>query len=263
MSEVANDSAFLHFQNVSFSYPGHEKLVLDNIHLKIKKGEMVVIVGDNGAGKSTLAKLITRMYDPSKGQIIFNGTDIKEFNIEEYRKNLAVVNQDFSRFPNTARENIGFGDLSNINDDHDIYKAAEGAGIRELLENLEYDLDTPLTKQLDKGIDLSGGQWQRISIARALMRKDQSEIVILDEPTASLDPNTEYDIFNILKEMAKESIAIVISHRLALATMADYIVVMKDGKIIEFGDHQELMEERGEYYSQFTKQSSSYILSNE
>lgn len=261
MDEVTNnESTFLSFQSVSFSYPGNNRLVLDDINLNINKGELVVIVGDNGSGKTTLAKLITRMYDPTEGEINFNGVDIKEFNITEYRKRIAVVNQDFSKFPNTARENIGFGYLSKLNEDPDIYKAAEGAGLSEMLKNLEAGIDTPLTKQLENGIDLSGGQWQRISIARALMRREQSDIILLDEPTASLDPNTEHDIFNILKEMSKEKIAIVISHRLALATMADHIVVMKKGRIIEFGDHQELMERQGDYHSLFTKQSSSYLV---
>lgn len=249
----------LDFSNVSFSYPGNQEKVLNNINLTINHGEMVVIVGENGAGKTTLSKLISRLYDPSEGTIKWNGVDIKQLPLDDLREKIAVVNQDYARFPTSARENIAFGSLSHLQEDEIILGAAEGAGLKNVLERLDDGLDTPLSKQLDNGIDLSGGQWQRISIARALIREVQSEILLLDEPTASLDPNTEHEIFHILSEMAKDKIAIVISHRLALARKADKVVVMEKGEIVEIGSHEELMKKEGLYYALFTRQASSYF----
>lgn len=257
-AEGANPSTSVEIRGVSFSYPGSDKNALEDINLSLRSGEMVVIVGENGAGKTTLAKLLCRLYDPRDGTITWDGRDIRSMELNELRDSIAIVNQDYARFPVSARENIGFGLLSKLADEEEIRRAAEGARIWRAIERLPRGLDTPLSKQLEDGIDLSGGQWQRVAIARALMRHSRSRLVILDEPTAALDPRTEHEVFGIFREMARDKIAVVISHRLALVRLAHTVVVMEDGRIVETGSHNELMTKAGSYYTMFTRQASSY-----
>ncbi|MFD0712766.1 ABC transporter ATP-binding protein [Paenibacillus sp. GCM10027626] len=254
----ANHTAGITISGVSFSYPGSNRDVLKDIYLSVDPGEMVVIVGENGAGKTTLTKLLCRLYDPNEGAIIWGGRDIRTLDINELRNKIAVVNQDFSRFPATVRENIGYGFLEFLENDREIMRAAEKVGIKAIIESLPKVLETPLSKELEDGVDLSGGQWQRMAIARALLRYEQAEILLLDEPTASLDPNTEHDVFQLFREMTEGKISFVVSHRLSLARHADKIVVMDGGKIVEIGSHEELMDKKELYYTMFTKQASSY-----
>ncbi|MCA1994323.1 MAG: ATP-binding cassette domain-containing protein, partial [Coleofasciculus sp. S288] len=176
----------------------------------------------------------------------------------EVRSRSGVVMQDYARFPVTVRENVGFGSLSKLQDDRAIKNAIAQAGITQILERLERGLETPLGKQLENGVDLSGGQWQRIAIARALMRLSQAELVLFDEPTAALDPKTEHEIYNIFRSIAEGRIAVVVSHRLALAKLADRVVVLENGRIIETGTHDELIALGGQYHLMFTRQASSY-----
>ncbi len=220
---------------------------------------MLVLVGENGAGKTTLGKLLGRLYDPTSGTIAWNGKDLRSYSLAYVRSRIAVVMQDYARFPSTVRENVGFGDLLSLSDDTAINEAISEAGISAKVNSLAAGLETPLGKQLEDGIDLSGGQWQRIAIARALMRLSTAEVLIFDEPTAALDPKTEHEIYSIFRQIAAGKTTIVISHRLGLAKIADRIAVMENGKIAEIGTHDELIASNGIYCSMFTRQASSYI----
>jgi len=244
---------------VSFAYPGSDKLAVRDVNLRIRPGELVVVVGENGGGKTTLAKLLCRLYDPQNGAILWDGTDIRAMDLAVLRREIAVVNQDFARFPATLRENIEFGAVEQMGNNDSVLRAADGAMLELMIERLPRGLDTPLSKQLEHGIEPSGGQWQRIALARALMREPQSKLVLLDEPTAALDPKTEHEMLGLFRNMARDKIAIVISHRLALARLAHQVVVMEHGRIIELGTHEQLMERKGVYQTLFMQQASSYL----
>jgi ATP-binding cassette subfamily B protein len=253
------DKIGIEIKHLSFCYPGSNKSTVEDINLTINPGEMLVLVGENGAGKTTLGKLLGRLYDPTSGTIAWNGKDLRSYSLAYVRSRIAVVMQDYARFPSTVRENVGFGDLLSLSDDTAINEAISEAGIAAKVNSLEQGLETPLGKQLEDGIDLSGGQWQRIAIARALMRLSTAEVLIFDEPTAALDPKTENEIYSIFRQIAAGKTTIVISHRLGLAKIADRIAVMENGKIAEIGTHDELIASNGIYCSMFTRQASSYI----
>ncbi|MEG4800202.1 ABC transporter ATP-binding protein [Microcoleus sp. ARI1-B5] len=253
------DKIGIEIKHLSFCYPGSNKSTVEDINLTINPGEMLVLVGENGAGKTTLGKLLGRLYDPTSGTIAWNGKDLRSYSLAYVRSRIAVVMQDYARFPSTVRENVGFGDLLSLSDDTAINEAISEAGIAAKVNTLEQGLETPLGKQLEDGIDLSGGQWQRIAIARALMRLSTAEVLIFDEPTAALDPKTEHEIYSIFRQIAAGKTTIVISHRLGLAKIADRIAVMENGKIAEIGTHDELIASNGIYCAMFTRQASSYI----
>ena len=258
-SDVKKDKIGIEIKHLSFCYPGSNKSTVEDINLTINPGEMLVLVGENGAGKTTLGKLLGRLYDPTSGTIDWNGKDLRSYSLAYVRSRIAVVMQDYARFPSTVRENVGFGNLLSLSDDTAINQAISEAGIAAKVNTLSAGLETPLGKQLEDGIDLSGGQWQRIAIARALMRLDTAEVLIFDEPTAALDPKTEHEIYSIFRQIAAGKTTVVISHRLGLAKIADRIAVMENGKIVEIGTHDELIELGEIYYSMFTRQASSYI----
>ncbi|MEG5140880.1 MULTISPECIES: ABC transporter ATP-binding protein [unclassified Microcoleus] len=257
--DVRKDKIGIEIKDLSFCYPGSTKNTVTDINLTINPGEMLVLVGENGAGKTTLGKLLGRLYDPTSGTIAWNGQDLRSYSLAYVRSRIAVVMQDYARFPSTVRENVGFGDLLSLSDDTAINAAIFESGIAAKVNSLEQGLETPLGKQLEDGIDLSGGQWQRIAIARALMRLSTAEVLIFDEPTAALDPKTEHEIYSIFRQIAVGKTTIVISHRLGLAKIADRIAVMENGKIAEIGTHNELIASNGIYCSMFTRQASSYI----
>ncbi|XPM53238.2 MAG: ABC transporter ATP-binding protein [Leptolyngbya sp. IPPAS B-1204] len=254
----ASSTSGIQVKNLSFTYPGSDTPTLQQISLTIAPGEMIALVGENGAGKTTLAKLLCRLYDPTEGAILWNNHDYRDLDLNELRAKIAVVMQDYARFPATLRENVGWGDLLQQNSDRAIQTVLEEAGIAHLTQKLSHGLDTPLGKQLEEGIDLSGGQWQRISIARSLLRS-QAELLVFDEPTAALDPKNEHELYQIFRTIAQGRITIVVSHRLALAKLADRIVVLEQGKILEIGTHTQLMANGQRYCEMFTRQASSYL----
>ncbi len=248
----------IELKNVSFRYPGTDFDVISNVDLKIENGESIVLVGLNGAGKTTLIKLITRLYDPTEGEILLDGRNIKEYDTGALYDMFGIIFQDFGRYSLTAAENIELGDVKSIRKKENTQRAAEQGGAAEFIGNLPLGYETPLTRLFeDKGIELSGGQWQKLSIARAFYK--QSDILILDEPTASLDPMAEAEIFNRFLSLSKDKITIFVSHRLSGAVDADKIVVLEYGKIKEIGNHKELMDKQGRYYTLFTAQAQKYI----
>lgn len=249
------------FCNVSFKYPGSDRFVLKNINLKLEPTDSVVLVGLNGAGKTTFIKLLTRLYDPTEGVILLDGRDIREYDVESLHNLFGIVFQDFGKYAVSAAENIEYGDLRRNHEREDVVTAAKRSDADEFILNLPDGYDTPLTRIFEEnGIELSGGQWQKLSVARAFYK--ESDIMILDEPTASLDAIAEREVFDRFSELAKGKLTIFVSHRLSSATSASKIVVINGGEISEVGNHLSLMEKRGEYYRLFTTQASRYIDEN-
>lgn len=248
------------FENVSFSYPGTKRDVLKNVNLTINAGETIVIVGLNGAGKTTLVKLLTRLYDPTTGRILLDGHDIKEYDVEQLYELYGIIFQDFGKYAVSIGENISFGEVRKAPSLDEIAAAAQQSGADEFIEKLPGKYDTPLMRYFEEnGLELSIGQWQKLAIARAFY--SDSDILILDEPTASLDPMAEQAIFNQFNTLRKGKMSIFISHRLSSATIADKILVMEDGQIIETGNHAKLMSQKGRYFELFTTQAERYKVS--
>jgi len=254
-----NTSHVIELRDVSFSYPGTEVYVIKNVNLTLKTDESVVLVGLNGAGKTTLLKLIMRLYDPTDGVILLDGRDIREYDTKALYDMYGIIFQDFGKYADTVSENIRFGDVVGGADGmgEGIKLAAERAGADGYIEKLSLGYETPLTRLFEEdGIELSGGQWQKLSIARAFYKK--SDILIMDEPTASLDPLAEQDVFNMFSELSEGKISIFVSHRLSGATTAGKIIVLEDGQIVEMGTHKELMALGDKYYTLFSTQAKRY-----
>ncbi len=246
----------LEFRNVSFSYPGKEEKTLENISFKINKGETVAVVGHNGAGKTTLSKLLMRLYDVTEGEILYNGKNIKEYNLLSYRDRFASVFQDYRIFAMTVAENV----LMQETDENNIplaEKALTQSGVMNKVETLPEGVNTLLTKEFDdEGASLSGGETQKLAIARLFAKN--FDVAVLDEPSSALDPVAESKMYDALAEGTKDKTVLYISHRLSSAANADRILVFREGKLIETGSHQELMEKGGEYCEMFTLQASGY-----
>ncbi|MBQ6702851.1 MAG: ABC transporter ATP-binding protein [Clostridia bacterium] len=250
----------IEFKNVSFKYPGTDKFVLKNINLTLNPGETAVLVGLNGAGKTTLIKLLTRLYDPTEGVILLDGYDIKEYSPEEVYDLFGIIFQDFGKYAVSVKENIAFGQVDKEIDDESIEAAATQSDSLDFIKKLPASFDTPLMRYFEeKGIELSIGQWQKLSVARAFYA--DSDILILDEPTASLDAIAEQEIFNQFDELRKDKLTLFVSHRLSSATTASKIIVLMDGQIVEEGTHKQLMELNGHYYTLFSTQAQRYISS--
>ncbi len=248
----------LELRNVSFAYPGTDEPVLKNVNLKFESGQSSVIVGLNGAGKTTLIKLLCRLYDPTEGEILFDGIPLREYDPRAYYELFGIIFQDFGKYSESAAENIRFGDIGRNHAEDDVALAAVNAEADEFIKELPLSYDTPLTRVFeDEGIELSGGQWQKLSVARAFYKN--SDILIMDEPTASLDAIAEQGIFRRFEKLSEGKISIYISHRLSSATSADNIIVLGDGTVKELGSHSELMKKQGEYYRLFTTQAQRYI----
>lgn len=235
----------IRFEHVSFCYPLSSQKVLEDISLHIKPGEHIAFVGENGSGKTTLVKLLCRLYDPTQGTICLNGINIKAFDPVEFRQKISVIFQDYGKYYLTVRDNIGIGNLEAMDQNERLWNAAHLSGAYEVVERLPNGYDTMLGRLFNKGEELSTGQWQKIALARTLMK--DAELIILDEPTSSLDPIAEYDLYHRLKHAMKGKTVIFITHRLSMAKLADRIVVFKHGRIVEYGCHDELIQHGGEY----------------
>lgn len=247
----------IEFKNVSFCYPGTDVYVLKDINIKIEPGQTVVLVGFNGAGKTTLIKLLTRLYDPTSGEILLDGKNIKSYDVAELYKIFGIIFQDFGKYAMSVSENIALGQIDKGVIEKDIELAAKQADAEKFINALPDGYNTPLMRWFeDNGIELSIGQWQKLSIARAFY--SDSDILILDEPTASLDPMAEQQIFNQFDELRKDKTSIFVSHRLSSATIADKIVVLEKGEVVEIGNHHELIKKDGHYRKMFETQAKRY-----
>lgn len=248
----------IRLENVSFRYPGMTHDVLHDINLTIRSGESIVLVGLNGAGKTTLIKLLTRLYDPTGGTIYLDGRDIREYDVQELYSLFGIIFQDFGKYAVDVKENIGFGDASKPIDDDEVKKAAHSSNADVFIEKLDKGYDTPLMRYFEtEGKELSIGQWQKIAVARAFY--GDSDILILDEPTASLDALAEQEIFNQFEELRKGKLTVFVSHRLSSAVNASQIVVISGGTVIEKGTHKELIGKGGVYHDLFYTQAERYI----
>jgi len=243
-------------ENISFTYPGNNVSTISNVSFSIKKGEVVALVGPNGAGKSTLVRLLCRLYDPDSGTVKYDDTDIRHIEPGEYRKQFSVVFQDFMLYNLSAGENIRLGNINIPIDEEKIKNAAAVTGIDKLISNLPDSYNTLIGNLFDDSRELSWGEWQKLALARALYR--DSPVLILDEPSSSLDADTEHEIFSRFREIVKDRTSILISHRFTNVTLADRIIVLDKGTIAETGTHDELMKKEGMYYTMFTKQSSRF-----
>jgi ATP-binding cassette subfamily B protein len=246
----------IRFESVGFDYPHGTRPVLKDVNLTIRAGETVALVGKNGAGKTTLIKLLCRLYDPTTGRITVDGVDLREFPSDEWRRQIGVVFQDFGRYQFTAGENIGFGDLSALNELDRIEQAARLSGAADVISDLPHGYDTQLGTLFAGGEDLSIGQWQRVAIARAAFR--QAGIIVLDEPTSALDPEAEAQVLETFRELAKNRTAILISHRLSTVCLADRIFVIDGGCVRESGNHAALLSLNGIYAAMFHAQARHY-----
>lgn len=246
----------LTLSRASFHYPSAEHPVLKDIDLTIDQGEVVAIVGHNGSGKTTLAKLISGLYAPTLGEISWVGLDATEVTSRGAMPSAGIVFQDFGRYWFSAADNIGLGDVGRIDDRAEIQAAAEQAGAADFLDRLDHGLDTPLTSEVDGGTDLSGGQWQRVAIARVLMR--QASLLVLDEPTAALDAEAEAALFATLQEIREGRTVVMISHRFSTVRSADRIIVLDDGCLVEDGSHDQLMAQDGRYARMYRLQADAY-----
>ncbi|HEX4038339.1 MAG TPA: ABC transporter ATP-binding protein [Acidobacteriaceae bacterium] len=244
------------FRNVSFAYPGTTRMVLRNFNFTIQPGERIALIGENGQGKTTVVKLITRLYDPTEGQILLDGVDLRDYDVDDLHKEMGVIFQDFMRYEMTVRENIGVGRIEIPHSEDDVHAAAEKSLAAEVVKKLAGGYDQMLGRRFVSGVDLSGGEWQRIALARAYLR--DAQLLILDEPTAALDAKSELEVFERFAELTQGKMALLISHRFSTVRMADRIVVLAGGRLVEEGTHQQLIALGGLYAEMFEMQAASY-----
>jgi ATP-binding cassette subfamily B protein len=244
------------FRNVSFTYPGTDRTVLKNFSLTLSPGERIALIGENGQGKTTVVKLITRLYDPTEGQILLDGIDLREYSLEDLHRQIGVIFQDFMRYEMTARENIAVGRIDHDHQQSEIDEAAHKSLADTVVDKLANGYDQILGRRFEGGVELSGGEWQKIALARAYLR--DAQLLILDEPTAALDARSELEVFERFAELTEGKMALLISHRFSTVRMADRIVVLSGGRLIEEGNHQQLMAKGGVYAGMFEMQAASY-----
>jgi len=244
------------FRNVSFAYPGTTRRVLKNFNFTLSPGERIALIGENGQGKTTVVKLITRLYDPTEGQILLDGVDLRDYQLEDLHHEIGVIFQDFMRYEMTARENIAVGRVERQHTEEDIRQAAEKSLAASVIAKLENGYDQQLGRRFETGVELSGGEWQRVALARAYLR--DAQLLVLDEPTAALDAKSELEVFERFAELTKDKMALLISHRFSTVRMADRIVVLSGGQLVEEGNHKQLMALGGLYAEMFEMQAASY-----
>jgi ATP-binding cassette subfamily B protein len=246
----------LQIHKVHFSYPGTDRTALRDVSLAIRPGEVTALVGPNGSGKTTLVKLLCRLYDPTQGSITLDGIDLRSFDIVELRKHLSVMFQDFTQYLLAVRENIRLGDVALDPEDPAIERAARDADAHEAIMRLRHGYDTLLGRWFDEGEELSIGEWQKIALARAFVR--DAQILVFDEPTSTLDPRSEWEVFRHIQERAEGRAIVLISHRFSTVCNADHIYMLDDGYIIERGSHEELLALDGRYATMFRTQAESF-----
>jgi ATP-binding cassette, subfamily B, bacterial len=246
----------IEFREVSFSYPGSDRPILRNLNLFLKPDERIALIGENGEGKTTIVKLLTRLYDPTAGQILLDGVDLREYDLDDYASNIAVIFQDFMRYDMTAWENIAVGQIGARENLDKVELAARKSLAEGVIKKLPNGYDQMLGRRFETGVDLSGGEWQKVALARAYLR--DAQILVLDEPTAALDARSEHEVFERFAELTKGKMALLISHRFSTVKMADRIIVLEHGVIAEQGRHEQLMAHGGRYAEMFELQASSY-----
>jgi ATP-binding cassette subfamily B protein len=246
------------FEDVGFRYPGRDGWALRHIDVFVPAGESLALVGHNGAGKTTFIKLLTRLYQPTEGRILLDGRDLRAWDETDLRKRFAVVFQDFAEYQLPARENVGVGSVDHMSDEAQVRRAIASGGADEVVGELKQGLDTMLGRWFREGAELSGGQWQKIALARAFMR-EEADILVLDEPTAALDAEAEHAVFERFKSLTKGRTSILISHRFPTVRMADRILVIEGGSIVEQGTHDELVAAAGRYAKLFSLQAQGYL----
>lgn len=244
------------FEKVSFRYPNTQKYALREASFALKAGEKLALVGENGAGKTTLVKLLARLYDPTEGRILLDGHDLREYDLRELRQAIGVIFQDYVRYNMTVADNISVGQISLREDQSEIETAAEKSLADTVVASLENGYEQMLGRRFDGGVDLSGGQWQKVALGRAYMR--DAQVLILDEPTAALDARAEYEVFERFSDLTRGKTAVLISHRFSTVRMADRILVLEQGEVIELGTHEELLEKKGIYAELFELQAQGY-----
>ena len=244
------------FENVGFRYPGSERWAVRHLTFNIRPQERVALVGENGAGKTTLVKLLARLYDPDEGRILLDGVDLREYDLESMRRNIGVIFQDFVRYEFILKENIGVSQVDALGDEARIREAARRSLADSVAARLEKGYDQMLGHRFDGGVELSGGEWQKVALGRAYMR--EAQVLILDEPTASLDARAEYEVFLRFAELTKGKMAVLISHRFSTVRMADRIIVLRGGELVDQGTHEELLARGGLYAELFGLQAAGY-----
>src|SRR5438270_10073667 len=244
------------FQNVSFRYPGASRLVLNQLNFVLRPGERVALIGENGEGKTTIVKLLTRLYDPAEGQILLDGIDLREYDLDDLYREIGVIFQDFMRYEMTARENIAGGRIEQLDNLPLLRLSAKKSMADEVVARLQNDYEQMLGRRFEGGVDLSGGEWQKVALARAYLR--DAQVLILDEPTAALDARAEFEVFQRFNELTKGKMALFISHRFSTVRMAERIIVLENGAIAEEGNHDSLVALGGRYAEMFDLQASSY-----
>jgi len=244
------------FHNVSFRYPGSSRLVLNKLNLHLHPRERVALIGENGEGKTTIVKLLTRLYDPVEGEVLLDGVDLREYSLEDLYREIGVIFQDYMRYEMTARENIAVGRIDQMDNLPLLRQSAQKSMADDVVEKLPRGYDQMLGRRFDGGVDLSGGEWQKVALARAYLR--DAQVLILDEPTSALDARSEYEVFQRFSDLTEGKMALFISHRFSTVRMADRIIVLENGQVAEDGDHDALTRLGGRYAEMFELQAASY-----